>query len=109
MSALPSDAATSLIVLVSGEAPDRLAARLRSLARDPAMSGKLLAVWPLAADLRPDLPASLLGEGRLAGLGMADRSVVGQRDAAGALSRMSAALSGSTRVERLPGPFLWFF
>jgi len=109
VSAFPSDAATSLIVLVSGEAPDRLAARLRSLARDPAMSGKLLAVWPLAGDLRPDLPASLLGEGRLAGLGMADRSVVGQRDAAGALSRMSAALSGSTRVEGLPGPFLWFF
>jgi hypothetical protein len=55
----------------------------------------------------------LLAEGRLAGFGLAEPSVVLQRRADQEIAAMQIALAGSTdaptRVERLPGPFLWYF
>ena len=75
--------------------------------------GRLLAAWPLSGPVRQDLPASLLREGTLAGLGLAEQGVVSGRGAALGLSALSDALrtgSGADRrVERLPGSFLWFF
>ena len=107
----PGDA--TLIVLVSAEAPDLLAVRLRALAKLPAMQGKLLAVWGLAGSLRQDLPAALLEEGRLAAVGLGGASVVDRRGAVKELERIEASLaarSGSPlRVEQLRGPFLWYF
>ncbi len=106
-------AAAPLVVLVSGESPDRFSVRLRELARDPAMSGKLLAAWSLAGELREDVPAALLGEGRLAGFGIAESSVIELRRAAARLAEFARAAAGTpaagARVERLPGPFLWHF
>jgi hypothetical protein len=112
VSSLPSGLESSLVVLVSGEDPGLLSRRLVALSRSSPLQGKLLAVWSLAGPVRADLPALLLEEGGLAGFGLAEWSVVGQRSAADQLSAMSAALSAATpnlRVEELPGPFLWYF
>lgn len=108
--AVPKRLEAPLLVLVSAEAPALLAARLRQLAGDPQLAGKLLAVWSLAGSLRQDLPASLLGAGKLRGLGLAEASVIDQRHAPDELQAMSMALAaGKLRVEQLPGPFLWYF
>jgi len=102
-----------LVVLISADPPGLFAARLRELARSPALEGKLLAAWSLSGPVRQDLPASLLAEGKLAGLGLAEAGVVERRqvvDSLGALSRaLAAAGESDPRVERLPGPFTWFF
>jgi hypothetical protein len=109
---LPASVDAELIVLVSAEAPGAFASRLRELSRSPRMEGKLLAAWALAGPVRQDLPASLLAEGRLAGLGLAEFSVISRREAAerlAALGRSTSLAAGTERVERLGGPFLWFF
>jgi hypothetical protein len=105
---LPARVDAPLVVVVSGEPPALFAARLRQIARTPAMAGKLLAAWSLAGPIRPDLPASLLGEGRLAGIGIAEGELVGRRDVSGELERLSQSL-GERRAEHLAGPFLWYF
>jgi hypothetical protein len=108
---LPSKPAT-LVVLVSGESPTLLAERLRTLSRDPATKGKLLAVYSLGGPVRVDLPASLLLDGNLAGVGVAIASPVGIDrvvEEMGAISRALGEGGGKVRVERLPGPFLWFY
>jgi len=101
-----------LVVLVSAESPGVFAARLRRLARDPALRGKLLAGWCLSGEVREDLPASLLAEGNLAAIGLASATVTDLRRASAGLGELARALSGATeptRVERLPGPFVWLF
>jgi hypothetical protein len=102
-----------LVVLISAEPPGLFAARLRELARSPALEGKLLAAWSLSGPVRQDLPASLLAEGKLAGLGLAEAGVVERRWVVGSLGALSRALAAAgesaPRVERLPGPFTWFF
>ncbi len=106
-------AGADLVVLVSGEAPDLLGRRLRALARDPAMKGRLLAVWPLAAPLREDLPASLLAEGNLGGIGVAEWSPVDLPRVAAELGAFGQTLrqasSAGTRIDAVPSPFLWYF
>ena len=72
----------SLVLLVSAEAPGRLARRLRELADNPVMQGKLLAIWPLHQVAK-------------------DLAVL-----AGALANADA---GKQRVEDLPGSLVWFF
>ena len=113
VSSLPAKKIGTLLVLVSAEPPDLFGARLRSLAHNPALRGKLLAFWSLAGPVRPDLPASLLAEGNLAGLGFAKPSVVGTRRAEQQLAAFSATLGDPDarrrRVESLDGPFLWIF
>jgi hypothetical protein len=102
-----------LVLLISDEPPASLGDRLRGLARDPNMRGKLLAVWPLAGSVRQDLSASLLAEGNLAGFGLAESTVVGMRGLEDRVAAWSAALADEARsgerIETLPGPFLWYF
>ena len=103
----------SLVLLVSAEAPGRLARRLRELADNPVMQGKLLAIWPLAGPLREDLPVSLLAKGTLAGLGVAETSPVGLHQVAKDLAVLAGGLANvdaaKQRVEDLPGSLVWFF
>jgi len=105
----PPDAA--LVVLVSAEASDVLASRLRILARSDAMRGKLLAVLSLAGSVRRDLPGSLLAEGKLAGIGVAEASAVGRARAVEDVRSYARALTSNRerRVEAVAGPFLWYF
>jgi hypothetical protein len=100
-----------LVVLVSAEAPGVLSARLREMARSPALRGRFLAVCSLGGPLRPDLPGSLLAEGNLAGFGLVEPSAPAGRRAARAVGAWARALAqpGSRRVETVPGPFVWFF
>ena len=104
----PSQA--SLVILVSHEAPGLFATRLRQLVRSPLLEGKLLAAWCLAGRVRQDLPADLLAESGLAGLGLAEASMIAMQRAPDELVSMRTALTESgRRVEELPGPFLWYF
>jgi hypothetical protein len=110
---LPEKVDSKVVVLVSGEAPGLFTARLRKLADHPAMRGKLLAAWCLTSPVRQDLPASLLSTGGLAGIGLAEPSIVGRRRAAEHLAALDRALSASgqatPRVEELSSRFLWYF
>jgi len=109
---LPDDAPGPLVVLVSAEPPGVCAERIRALAGEPGMRGRLLAAWCLAGPVRQDLAAGLLEEGNLAGVGIARDSVVDRRRAVETLREIDRALAGASaelRVEKLPGPFLWHF
>jgi hypothetical protein len=108
---LPERDAPSLVVLVSAEAPGLLGRRLRELARAPGMEGRLLGVWSLAGPVRPDLPGSLLAEGRLAGLGLAEALMVDWERVAPELEAIAAAAGAGkvAAVEELPGSLLWFY
>ncbi|RMG46494.1 MAG: hypothetical protein D6718_05505 [Acidobacteria bacterium] len=114
--ALPEDAASvpSLVLLVSGEPPGLLGRRLRSLARDERMSGKILAVWSLAAGpLRPDLPATLLAEGRLAAVGLRHWPAARLSRLEAVLAARAAAVRASAgkglRAEEIFAGTLWFY
>jgi hypothetical protein len=101
-----------LVVLASAEPPALLGARLRALSRDPAMKGKLLAVWPFAGPVRADLPGSLLEEGNLAGVGVREWSPVGLRrivEEIGSLSRMASTPRGAARGEDLAPVLAWYY
>jgi hypothetical protein len=101
-----------LVALASAEPPALLGARLRALARNPAMKGKLLAVWPMGGPVRGDLPASLLDEGNLAGVGLCDWSPVAIGRFADEVGRLGKAASGPAREARAEdlAPFLaWYF
>jgi hypothetical protein len=109
-----SDAPGSpLVVVVSAESPGVLGRRLRAIASDPSSAGVTLAVASLGGPLRADLPAALLGEGRLAGLGVYDAGPVGLSKSIEEIARFAKAATGDTskgrRVEELPGPFTWFY
>jgi hypothetical protein len=102
----------SLVVVVSAESPTLLGTRLRELSREPGMKGKLLAVYSLGGPIRVDLPASLLAEGNLAGIGVAVASPVGITGTVGEIAGLAAALvetAGQARSELLPGPFTWYY
>jgi len=109
----PAAGGSPLVVLASAEAPALLGARLRRLARDPAMKGKLLAVWPLGGPVRSDLPSSLVAEGSLAGIGFAEYSPVGLLRAAAALAalrtRLADRASRDLRAEDLSDALLWYY
>ncbi len=105
-----------LVVLVSSEGAAPLAERVLALAKDPSLKGRLLAVLSLAAPLRPDLAARLLGEGNLAGVGLVAWGGVGLPGAVDAIRALDGALAAARatpatprRVEELAGPFTWFF
>lgn len=113
VSSLPSSKLSDLVVLVSGEAPALLAARLREMARSPSMKGKLLAVYSLSGPVREDLPASLLAEGNLAGLGLAVAPPVGLPGVVEQVGALDGALAAGrrrkARIEKASGLFLWFY
>ena len=102
-----------LVVLVSAEDPALLGARLRELARSGAMKGRFLAVWPLGGPIRPDLPASLLAEGKLAAIGIADYSPIGTGRVVEQITGLGGALGGaagrSGRPEDLPVALVWYY
>ncbi len=110
---LPAGDAPDLVVLASGEAPGLLGARLGALARDRRMQGKLLAVFPLGGPVREDLPASLLGEGNLAAVGVAGFSPVGVPRAIEAIGRVAeaarAAAPERSRAEEVATELTWFY
>jgi hypothetical protein len=113
LAALPEVTGAPLVVIVSAEGPGVLGKRLRALANDPAFAGKILAVASLGGPLRADLPASLLAEGGLAGLGVFDAGPVGLQRSIDEIVRFAKTASGEgskgRRVEELPGPFTWFY
>jgi hypothetical protein len=101
-----------LVVLASAEPPALLGARLRAIARDPAMKGKLLAVWPIGGPVRGDIPASLLDEGNLAGVGLSEWSPIALRRVVDEVGRLGKAASGPAKEARAEdlAPFLaWYF
>ena len=75
------------------------------------LKGRLLAVWSLAGPLRSDLPARLVGSGGLSGIGVGDPAYASRRRVDAELRTLSASFGEepAVRVERRPGPFLWFF
>jgi hypothetical protein len=111
--ALPAGQAPGLVVLVSAEEPALLGARLRELAVNGAMKGRLLAVYPLGGPVRPDLPASLLAEGRLSGIGISEYNPLEAGRITQRLQALAAALAApdarQKRPEDLPPPLLWYF
>jgi hypothetical protein len=110
---LPAEIESPLVVMVSNEPPSICASRLRRLSGAPVMKGKLLAGWCLAGEMRPDIPASLINEGALAGFGIAGSTIFDLRNAPEALAEFGQSvtnpLHAGSRVEQLGGPFLWFF
>jgi len=102
-----------LVVVLTAEAPGILGRRLRSLARDPGMKGAALAVASLGGPVRGDLAASLLEDGQLAAVGVADDltqnvTVAAERVRAWAKNAGDAASKGK-RAEEIPGPFTWYY
>jgi hypothetical protein len=110
---LPDGQGAALVVIVSAESPGVLGRRLRALALDPSFAGKTLAVASLGGPLRADLPASLLGEGRLAALGVYEAGPVGLTRSIEEIARFvrsaGSDASKGRRVEDLSGPFTWFY
>jgi hypothetical protein len=113
---LPTQGASpgaTVVLLVSAEPPGVLGKRLRLLATDPALSGKILAVAALGGPLRPDLPASLLGDGKLAALGVYEVGPVGRSralsDIAAFQRTLASEASKGRRVDDVSGPFTWYY
>ena len=102
-----------LVVIVSAQSPGVLGQRLRAMAGDPAFAGKILAVASLGGPLRADLPASLVGEGRLGALGVYEAGPVGISKAIEEIARFARAAGSDAsigrRVEEVAGPFTWFY
>ncbi len=112
----PRDNAPPLVIVASAEAPAAFGTRLRALASDPSLRGRLLGAYSLAGPVRSDLPASLIRDGGLAGLGVAEGSPAGVTRMISELRRLGQAVvelrssaGGDRRIEDLPGPFLWYF
>jgi hypothetical protein len=104
------DKPTDLVVLVSGEPPARLGDRLRRISRQPRMKGKLLAVYSLSGPIRVDLPASLLAEGVLAGVGLAAASTVGSDRVVDDIAAMAHAIKdGPSTAHGASDRFVWFY
>ena len=112
VSAQADPADETLVIVVSAEAPGPFATRLRAIAEQPAMKGKLLAGWSLAGPVRDDLAPWILERSAVAGVGIAAGSVVSRRAAAERLQAIATSLrvrGADDRVESIPGPFLWHF
>jgi len=101
------DRVPGTVVVLSGEDPDLLSARLAALAGDPRMEGKLLAAWPLAGPLRDDLPVRLLEEGKLAGVGLAAPPWPNLYRVPERLRAWVRDLAGRRLPDEVPGPFTW--
>ncbi len=100
------------VIVISAEAPGPFATRLRAIAERPAMKGKLLAGWLLTGPVRDDLAAWILERTAVAGVGIAEGSVVSRRTAPERLRTIAQSLASrgaADRVESIPGPFLWHF
>jgi hypothetical protein len=110
---LAGGAGSPIVLIVTAEPPGVLGRRLRTLAVDPSFAGKIVAVASLGGPLRADLPASLLGEGRLAALGVYEAGPVGVSKSIAQISSWARVVasegSKGRRVEELPGPFTWFY
>lgn len=102
-----------LVVLASAEPPGRVAQRAKRLAEDPRMEGRHLAVYALAGELRWDVVADTVANGRLGGLGVAGTEPLAWQGVAERVRRLSdsiaAAGGAARRPERLDGPFLWIY
>jgi len=113
LAGLPEGGGGALVVIVSAESPGVLGRRLRALAIDPSFAGKIVAVASLGGPVRVDLPASLLREGRLAGVGVYEAGPIGLSKSIEEIARFARTASGAAatgrRVEELPGPFTWFY
>ena len=111
--AMPESLDASLVVVVSDEPPGLCSTRVSDLAEHPAMQGKLLAAWCVAGSMRPDVPARVVSDGGLAGLGVASSTLVDRRHAVEDLAAFGRALASPInvggRIEQIEGPFLWFF
>jgi len=110
---LPELISARVVVLVSDEAPGPLGGRLRRLAQLPAMQDKLLVIWSLRGPPRQDLPASLLAEGKLAGIAVAESGVLGGRDLEQRVAelgrRWTDPARAGRRVESIGLGLLWYF
>jgi len=111
---LPEAAGSAnLIVVVSAEAPGVFGRRLRALASNPEFSGKAVAAVSLGGALRPDLPASLLAEGKLAALGVLDAGPLGLAgtvaDVAGWIRQAAGDAAKGRRPEDVLGGFTWYY
>lgn len=114
LASLPaSSSGASIVLVVSAEAPGVLGRRLRSMADDPATAGKSVAVVSLAGPVRDDLPASLLGAGRLSSVGVLEAGPVGIARALDEVAGWARAATGGgakgKRPDEVPGPFLWHY
>ncbi len=112
VSAQADPADESLVIVISAEAPGPFATRLRAIAERPAMQGKLLAGWSLTGPVRDDLAPWILEQTAVAGVGIAEGSVVSRRTAPEHLRTIAQSLASrgaADRVESIPGPFLWHF
>jgi hypothetical protein len=113
LAGLPDDADAPIVILVSAESPGVLGRRLRALSLDPKLAGRTLAVVSLGGSLRADLPASILAEGRLAGLGVYDAGPVGFTKSIEEVVRFARSVTTEVakgrRVEELDGPFTWYY
>ena len=110
--ALPERLTEELVVLIEADTPPRCGERLAGLALDPRMRGRLLAAWCLAGPVREDLPRRLLEPGILAGVGLAEDSLLARREAEATLAALALHLAepgAHPRPERLGGPFLWYY
>ena len=104
--------APELVVLISAEDPGKVGERMMTLAENDGLKGKLLAVWSLLQPLRGDLPIQAVGIGKLAAVGVAEGSVVEMRQAPQRLKELADALparKGAQRIDRMPGPFVWYY
>jgi len=101
---LPERKLPDLVVLVAAEAPAVLAARARSLASDPRLAGRHLAVLSLAGDLPPGATADLLGAGP-SGVAVSAARLEDVRALAAAVAR----LPRDSRAETLPGVGVWTY
>ncbi len=113
LSGLPAAEAATVVLVVSAESPGVFGRRLRALAQDPQMSGKILVAASLGGPLRQDLPASLLDEGRIRAFGLLEGGPVGFSKTVGEIASfarlVAAESSKGKRIEELPGPFTWFY
>lgn len=106
-------ASPRIVVLASAESSGRFAERALALARDDRMKGAVLALMPLGAPVRADLPARLIEAGSLAGVGLAKYRPEAARTAAGSLATfvdgLTAEGAAGRGLETVEGPFVWYF
>lgn len=107
---LPSGSLPDLVMLVDDRPLAVCAEQAARLSGSSRMKGKLLALWCLDGTLRPDQPPAWLRAGGLAGLGIAESTLVTRRELAARLSALADALApGGRRVEGLAPWLLWYF
>ena len=108
---LPAGKGGGLVLVVSAEPDGLLAGRLRALAGVPEMNGRAVLVWSMGSDLREDLAASLLADGKLAAIGFVHSPPAEWRLVASQMAALTDAFAkgAPTRLDDLPVPALWFY